>query len=83
MIRELNNSYMVPLTPVFPASALGPQGDVAKINCATCHQGVFKPLLGAKMAQNFPELEGDVKPVQAAAPMPAPAAAPATAPATP
>jgi mono/diheme cytochrome c family protein len=24
-------------------------GDVAKVNCATCHQGAYKPLYGASM----------------------------------
>jgi len=58
MVRDLNRNYLVPLTPVFPAALLGPTGDVAKIDCATCHQGVYKPLFGAAMAQNFPALEG-------------------------
>jgi photosynthetic reaction center cytochrome c subunit len=58
MLRDLNNNYMVPLTPLFPAALKGPSGDVAKINCATCHQGVYKPLFGAKMAVHFPPLEG-------------------------
>ncbi len=61
MLRDLNRNYMVPLTPVFPAAMLGPTGDVAKINCATCHQGVYKPLFGAAMAQSFPALEGVAK----------------------
>lgn len=58
MLRELNSAYMVPLTSTFPANQLGPTGDVAKINCATCHQGVYKPLFGAAMAAQFPPLEG-------------------------
>jgi photosynthetic reaction center cytochrome c subunit len=29
---------------------------VAKVNCATCHQGAYKPLNGAKMLKDFPEL---------------------------
>ncbi|MBL0719280.1 photosynthetic reaction center cytochrome c subunit [Piscinibacter sp. Jin2] len=58
MVRELNNEYMVPLTDIFPASRRGPTGDVAKMNCATCHQGAYKPLLGASMLQNHPELIG-------------------------
>ncbi|HQT68320.1 MAG: photosynthetic reaction center cytochrome c subunit [Rhodospirillales bacterium 20-60-12] len=58
MVRDLNLNYMVPLTPVFPADQRGPLGDVAKINCATCHLGVYKPMFGAKMAASFPELEG-------------------------
>ena len=31
-------------------------GDSPKLNCATCHQGAYKPLNGAKMASEFPEL---------------------------
>jgi photosynthetic reaction center cytochrome c subunit len=58
MLRDLNRNYMVPLTAVFPAALKGPSGDVAKINCATCHQGVYKPLFGAAMAASFPALEG-------------------------
>jgi photosynthetic reaction center cytochrome c subunit len=58
MLRDLNSNYMVPLTGVFPAELRGPTGDVAKIDCATCHQGVYEPLFGAKMAVLFPALEG-------------------------
>jgi photosynthetic reaction center cytochrome c subunit len=60
MSRELNNQFMVPLTASFPATRLGPKGDVAKISCATCHQGVNKPLKGAPMLKDFPAL-GTVK----------------------
>ncbi len=56
MVRELNNGYLDPLGTVFPDSRKGVMGDVAKINCATCHQGVFKPLYGVSMAKDFPEL---------------------------
>ncbi|MDZ7589696.1 MAG: photosynthetic reaction center cytochrome PufC [Rubrivivax sp.] len=56
MARNLNNEYIVPLTASFPAARLGPTGDVAKINCATCHQGVYKPLYGAPMAKDYPAL---------------------------
>jgi photosynthetic reaction center cytochrome c subunit len=57
MARELNNDYMVPLTAVFPQNRLGPTGDVAKVNCQTCHQGVYKPYYGASMAKDYPELQ--------------------------
>ena len=57
MARDLNNDYLKPLTSVFPADRLGPKGDVAKVNCTTCHQGAFKPLYGAPMAKDFPELQ--------------------------
>ena len=56
MARETNNEYMVSLTDVFPANRKGPEGDVAKVNCATCHQGAYKPLYGAQMAKDHPEL---------------------------
>jgi photosynthetic reaction center cytochrome c subunit len=56
MVRDLNENYMDSLTDVFPANRKGPMGDVYKINCATCHQGVYKPLYGAQMAADYPEL---------------------------
>jgi photosynthetic reaction center cytochrome c subunit len=56
MARNLNVDYMVPLTSTFPANRKGVHGDVAKVNCSTCHQGVQKPLYGAAMAKNHPEL---------------------------
>ena len=56
MARDLNNAYMVPLTDTFPANRKGVHGDVAKVNCLTCHQGVQKPLYGAAMAKAYPEL---------------------------
>jgi len=58
MARGLNNQYLVPLTEVFPANRKGPLGDVAKINCQTCHQGVYKPYFGESMAKAYPELQG-------------------------
>lgn len=57
MARSLNNEFMVPLTNVFPAARLGPGGDVAKLNCATCHQGADKPLYGASIVSAYPELQ--------------------------
>jgi photosynthetic reaction center cytochrome c subunit len=66
MLRDLNSNYMVPLTSVFPAVLRGPSGDVAKVDCATCHNGVYQPLFGAKMADQFPALEG-----KGTAPLPA------------
>lgn len=56
MARQLNTEFMVPLTDTFPANRRGPGGDVAKVNCATCHQGAHKPLYGAEMAKFHPEL---------------------------
>ena len=83
MARELNNEYMVPITNVFPASRLGPTGDVAKANCATCHQGAYKPLYGAAMAKHYPALYAPVKPVDPAAPVLPQAGVPAAVPVKP
>jgi photosynthetic reaction center cytochrome c subunit len=58
MARELNNTYLVPLTKTFPANRLGPTGDVGKIGCATCHQGLSKPLKGAPLIKDHPALGG-------------------------
>ena len=78
MVRDLNTQYLDPLTPVFPAARLGPMGDGPKINCATCHQGAFKPLYGASMLPNHPEL-AKVRAVIQSASAPAAEAASATA----
>ncbi len=73
MARDLNNAYLEPLTKTFPANRLGPTGDVAKVNCATCHQGANKPLGGLAMAKDWPGLMTTA--LQApAAPVAAPAA---------
>jgi len=74
MVRDLNNDFLVPLTTRFPPYRLGPLGDVAKVDCATCHQGVFKPLYGESMAQSYPELEGTMAPAAPAGESAAPTA---------
>ncbi len=56
MVRDLNNGYMESLDATFPAHRKGALGDVAKVNCNTCHQGAFKPLYGASMLKDYPEL---------------------------
>lgn len=66
MVRDINVTHLDPLAPVFPAAKLGPKGDTAKANCATCHNGVNKPLYGVSMLKDHPEL--------AAPPPPAPPA---------
>ncbi len=58
MARDLNTIYLDPLQPVYPPNRLGPLGDAPKANCATCHQGANKPLLGVSMAKDYPELGG-------------------------
>jgi len=59
MLREANNEYLIPLEGEYPENRLGPTGDAPKANCKTCHQGVFKPLYGASMLEQYPSLKGD------------------------
>jgi len=58
MVRELNTNYLAPLNTTFPAKRLGVHGDSPKLSCVTCHQGAYKPLLGAQMAKDYPALWG-------------------------
>lgn len=56
LVRDLNREYLTadPLLGIFPDSRRGPMGDVAKVNCATCHQGAYKPLYGSHLAKYYP-----------------------------
>jgi len=64
MVARNNQEYMTSLTNIFPARhpgaadpyRKGPMGDVYKINCATCHQGVNKPMNGLSMRGENPVL---------------------------
>ncbi|MBT3070155.1 photosynthetic reaction center cytochrome c subunit [Rhodomicrobium sp. Az07] len=60
MVRDINNNYINPLTPLYAnvAGRKGPAGDIAKANCATCHQGAFKPLYGVSQLKDYPVLAG-------------------------
>jgi len=71
MVRDLNNQFMLPLTAGQPKNRLGPTGDIAKVNCATCHQGVNKPLNGASMVKAHPELMAAPKPAAKTSLLPA------------
>jgi photosynthetic reaction center cytochrome c subunit len=62
MVRELNNEYLASVAGAFPPQRLGPLGDGPKVNCATCHDGVFKPMYGKSMLKDFPELAGSPAP---------------------
>jgi photosynthetic reaction center cytochrome c subunit len=81
LARDLNVAYLNPLSTAFPANRKGPLGDVPKVNCATCHNGAYKPLLGASMAKDYPEFVGTshAAPAAAAAPAAPVAAEPAAA----
>ena len=80
MVRDINNNYITALGDVWPANGQGaygnrrgPHGDPLKVNCATCHQGVNKPLGGYKMLKDYPGLKGG-PPAAAPAPVVAQAA---------
>ncbi len=78
MVRDINNNFLVPLQSTLPPERYGPAGDGPKASCATCHQGVNKPLYGASMLQDYAVFRG----TPAAAPTrneQPPAAAPAPA----
>lgn len=83
MVRQLNAEYIEPLQNVFPNHRLGPLGDPLKVNCTTCHAGVYKPFFGVSMLQDYPELKVaggvtgvPVEPAPAAVPEPGPAQVP-------
>jgi len=69
-VREMNNEYINPLVDILPENRKGPMGDALKVGCSTCHQEVYKPLLGARMLDDYPALATSGK----AAEEPAPAA---------
>ncbi len=72
MVRELNGAYLEPLAKAFVPGRLGPLGDAPKLNCGTCHQGEHKPLLGANMLKDYPELAAKGKVAAVAPPTPEP-----------
>lgn len=58
MLRDVNQNYLSPLRPVYPAVRLGPMGDAPKAQCLTCHNNAYKPLYGAQMAKYYPAVWG-------------------------
>jgi photosynthetic reaction center cytochrome c subunit len=63
MVRQINQQYIEPLQGQladegvqFPDSVLGPQGDVPKVQCLTCHQGLAIPQYGQARATGYPGL---------------------------
>jgi len=85
MVAGTNAEYMTPLKTVFPANnpythwdpaRKGPGGDVYKVNCATCHNGLAKPMNGVSMRAQAPALWPTAVATAAATPTPVPAAVP-------
>ncbi len=65
LVQEINSEYLEPLQPLYPSNRLGPAGGAPKANCGTCHNGAYKPLFGANMAQDWPSLDSTPAVVQA------------------
>jgi photosynthetic reaction center cytochrome c subunit len=55
-VREMNNVFIDSTADILPDYRKGPFGDPLKVNCATCHQGAYRPLYGASMLQDYPSL---------------------------
>ena len=70
MVRNLNQDYLEPLGPQYPQYRLGVVNDAPKLNCTTCHQGVYKPLYGVNMVKDYPSLQ-TIPGVEAASDAPA------------
>lgn len=56
-VRELNG-VITGIADILPENRKGPLNDPYKVNCNTCHQGVNRPLFGAKMLKDYPSLAG-------------------------
>jgi photosynthetic reaction center cytochrome c subunit len=56
MTIDINNAWILPEQDLLPPERLGPLGDVAKVNCTTCHVGAPQTFGGASAIQNWPEL---------------------------
>ena len=79
MSRELNKNFLEPLVTVLPPERLGPTGDSPKLNCGTCHQGAFRPMLGVSMLKEYAVL-AEAKPQPPKTPPPPPPIDPAAVP---
>jgi len=58
MVQDVNQRFLAPLADTLPAHRQGPLGDAPKAHCGTCHQGAPRPLNGAPMLADYPELSG-------------------------
>lgn len=58
MARMINKEYLNMIAPLLPAYRLSALGDGPKVGCETCHKGAYKPLYGASMLGDYPELAG-------------------------
>ncbi len=64
MVQELNTEFLIPLGDELPANRLGPvHADAPKLACNTCHKGYQRPLQGANVIADWPELRTGEAPV--------------------
>jgi photosynthetic reaction center cytochrome c subunit len=56
MTQDINNTWILGDAELVAPERLGPQGDVAKVNCTTCHNGAPKTFGGASAVADWPEL---------------------------
>ena len=58
MTRHINQTYLTSIDTILPAVRLGERGDPPWVGCATCHNGLHKPLAGVSMVKDYPALWG-------------------------
>ena len=64
MVLELNDLWILPIAGILPPERLGPlHADGPKLACNTCHKGAARPLGGANVIGNWPELASADPPV--------------------
>jgi len=64
MVQEINIDYLPEIEGILPPERLGSiHGDVPKAGCLTCHKGYSKPMNGADMISDWPELATTDAPV--------------------
>lgn len=64
MVQEINLDYLPEIEGILPEEKLGAvHADVPKVGCLTCHKGYNKPMNGADMITDWPELATTEAPV--------------------
>ncbi len=81
LTRDLNRNFLAPMAalipesrtligetriPALPERMTGAQIGNGLVNCATCHQGILKPMNGANMVHDYPGLTRPLSPTDPA-----------------
>ena len=53
MTQDINKNFLIPATNLFPREQLGQVGDVAKVECYTCHINQQRPLGGFNVIEHY------------------------------